>query len=396
MTPDGKGKDALRKRIVELRSLYDWPALVAAINVCPGGVSQRDTGAGAFKLIDLFNLLDMHHQSGHGFPDRQSTFLTPQRVLGARGALGLLIQALTYVDWHAHARTSSNLRHHRAFAVELGRRMQRAGVRFAAQAGPDDFELDAFIEGDTSVVSMNWDPIGLWAQFVANRSLNKASNVPHVGTPAHKMKLYHELGYFVAGPRVNKKHTGSKVWQPMNISSARQLNDQTHGANLRIRVSKYLFAHGCLWWRECPNCGKLSSYIGDKWAMNTASLLPPPPLKVFVEDDQFETWRDDDKEHSKWRLGEVDARACVHCETLTYAHHTPVVMQTSFKTAPPPFLEPTPREKVAQLGAIHRPGLHRHERFTRAQAALRTCARREGPSRSVVAFRGASGRSRFR
>ena len=121
-----KGKDALRKRIVELRSLYDWPALIAAINVCPGDVSQRDTGGGAkeaqsgFKLIDLFNLLDMHHQSGHGFPDRQSTFLTPQRVLGARGALGLLIQALTYVDWHAHARTSSNLRHHRAFAVELG------------------------------------------------------------------------------------------------------------------------------------------------------------------------------------------------------------------------------------------------------------------------------------
>ena len=43
-------------------------------------------------------------------------------------------------------------------------------------------------------------------------------------------------------------------------------------------------------------------------------------------------------------MGEVDARACVHCETLTYAHHTPVVMQTSFKTAPPPFLEEIQRE----------------------------------------------------
>ena len=191
--------------------------------------------------------------------------------------MGLLIQALTYVDWHAGAREHPHLQHHRAFAVELGRRMPREGLRFAAQADPGDFELDEFIEGDVSVVSMNWDPVGLWAQFVANRSLNAASNVPHIGSPAHTMKLYHELGYFVAGPRVDKKHSGSKVWQPMNISSARQLNDRTHGANLRIRVSKYLFPQGCLWWRECPNCGKLSSFIGDEWEMDSASLLPPPP-----------------------------------------------------------------------------------------------------------------------
>ena len=345
-----KDDEELRKRIVELRSLYDWPALVAAINVCPGGASKHDTGGGAtgaearFELIDLFNLLDMHHQSGHGFPNRQDTFLPPQRVIGARGALVLLIQALTYVDWHAHARGHLHLQQHQDFALELGRRMQREGLRFAAAAGPDDFELDDFIEGEVSVVSMNWDPIGLWAQFVANRSLNRDCSVPHVGSPACRMQLYHELGYFVAGPRIDKKHVGSKIWQPMNISSARQLNDHSHGANLRIRVSKYLFPHGCLWWRECPNCGKLSSYIGDEWAVDSASLLPPPPLKAFVQHRQFKSWLEDDGEYDKWRLGEVDARACVHCKTLTYAHHTPVVMQTSFKTAPPPFLEEIQRE----------------------------------------------------
>ena len=347
---EGEDEEELRIRIVELRRLYDWPALVAAINVCPGGVSNRDAGVESneaqteFKLIDLFNLLDMHDQSGHGFPDRQDRFLPPQRVIGARGALVLLIQALTYVDWHSRARDSQHLQHHLGFAVELGRRMQREGLRFDAGAGPDDFELDDFIEGDVSVVSMNWDPVGLWAQIVANRCLNRASNVPHVGSPACRMQLYHELGYFVAGPRVDKGHAGNKVWQPMNISSARQLNDRTHGANLRIRVSKYLFPHGCLWWRECPNCGKLSSYIGDEWAMDSASLLPPPPLKAFVHDLQFKSWRAVDDECSKWRLGEVDARTCVHCQTLTYAHHTPLVMQTSFKTAPPPFLEEIQRE----------------------------------------------------
>ena len=351
-------EEELCKRIVELRSLYDWPALVASINVCPGGISEDDAKDGAsdaqsgFKLIDLFNLLDMHQQSGHGFPDREGTFLPPQRVIGARGALVLLIQALTYVDWHARARDDEHLQHHRDFAVELGRRMQREGRRFAATAEPDDLELDEFIVGDVSVVSLNWDPIGLWAQFVANRGLNKAKDVPHVGSPARSLQLYHEFGYFVAGPRVDKDHRGSKVWQPMNIASARQINDENHGANVRIRVSRYLFPHGCLWWRECPNCGKLSSYIGDEWGIDPASLLPPPPLKAFVDEGQFRSWADE-KEEPSWSRGEVDARACVHCKTLTYAHHTPLMMQTSFKTAPPPFLEEIQREMRVVVQEAH-------------------------------------------
>ena len=131
----------------------------------------------------------------------------------------------------------------------------------------------------------------------------------------------------------------------MNISSARQLNDRNHGADVRIRVSTYLFPHGCLWWRECPNCGKLSSYIGDAWKIATKSLRRPPPLTAFAATIQFDSWMpENDRERHDWDIGRVDARACVHCETLTYAHHTPLVRQTSFKTAPPPFLEEIQRE----------------------------------------------------
>ena len=343
-----RNEDRLRNRIVELRTLYDWPALVAAINVCQGRAPQPSPAAASehagFELINLFNVLDMHRQSGHGFRVRDGSFLTPQRVLGARGALGLLIQSLAYVDWHVHARSHLDLDHHYDFAVELGRRMQSQGLQFAQGAGPDDFEELGFILGDVSVVSMNWDPVAPWAQFIANRRLNRASNVPQVGSPVCRMQLYHDLGYFVAGPRVQKDHKGSKVWQPMNISSARQLNDRNHGAEVRIRVSKFLFPHGCLWWRECPNCGKLSSYIGDAWKIDSETLLPPPPLKAFVDGIPFESWCRDDRERREWDLGKVDARACVHCETLTYAHHTPLVMQTSFKTSPPPFLEEIQRE----------------------------------------------------
>ena len=130
----------------------------------------------------------------------------------------------------------------------------------------------------------------------------------------------------------------------MNESSARQLNDPDHGAEVRIRVAKFLFPHGCLWWRECPNCGKLSSYIGDEWELESASLLPPPPLRAFLDGIGFESWTEDTLETDKWVSGEVDARACVHCRELTYAHHTPLVVQSTLKGLPPPFLQEIQRD----------------------------------------------------
>ena len=342
-------EDALRQRIVELRTLYDWPALVAAISVCP-----TQSGHSKFQLQDLFNVLDMNLQTGHGFRARDDLFLSPQRVLGARGALVLLIQALFYVAWHARGRMREDLKHHYRFAEAMARRMQREGVRLAADLGDEKLETDDFIRADVAFVSMNWDPLGLWPQFVANRKLNRSSTVPHVGSPAKRLQIFHDLGHFVGGPRVNKARPGNRVWQPMNKSSARQLNDLDHAAGVRIRVSKYLFPHGCLWWRECPNCGKLSSYIGDEWDKASATLLPPPPLKAFQNGVDFESWTGDDAETDKWTAGEVDARACVHCGEITYAHHTPLVVQSNLKGLPPPFLQEIQRDmRVVVQCATH-------------------------------------------
>lgn len=247
-------EDELLQRIVELRTLYDWPALVASINVCP---TKPDGGPP--ELQDLFNVLDMNIQTGHGFRVRDDWFLQPQRVLGARGALMLLIQALFYVAWHTTGRHHADLRHHQDFAVSLARRMQRDGLRIAARLGDENLETDPFIRGDVAFVSMNWDPLGLWPQFVANRALNKLPNVPLVGIPAKRLWMFHDLGHFVAGPRVDKGHAGSKVWQPMNESSARQLNDPHHGA-------------GCASaWQS--TCSRMAAYGGA--SARTAESCPP-------------------------------------------------------------------------------------------------------------------------
>ena len=355
----------LRARIMELRALYDWPALVATINICPGNIPNSEPrdhnvpDSGSFRLTDLFNLLDMHIQSGHGFPDEKDDFLAPHRILGARRALILIIQTLFYVIWHAQARTSGDLKHHEKFAEELSLRMQRQGIRLAEVADAGDsgrFEEDDFILSDVSVVCLNWDPVGFMAKIVANRGLNRAPDVPYIGVPARKLQLNHDVGYYIPGPRT-KYSSGNRIWQPMSIASAKHLNHLDHGSQVRMRVSRYLFPHGCLWWRECPNCGKLSSYKSDDWEIDSETFLPPPPIKAFVNEITYKSWCEENgkrTEEDAWGRGYVDARACVHCKTLTYSFHTPVIMQTNFKTRPPPYLEEIQRDmRVVVQGADH-------------------------------------------
>ena len=40
----------------------------------------------------------------------------------------------------------------------------------------------------------------------------------------------------------------------------------------------------------------------------------------------------------------VDSRECIHCKTLTESHHTPLQMQSNFKSSPPPFMDEIQRD----------------------------------------------------
>ena len=103
-----------------------------------------------------------------------------------------------------------------------------------------------------------------------------------------------------------------------------------------------------------PQLLEVSSYIGDAWQIDSPTLLPPPPLRSFVEGLVFRTWTSDGLEQDACDEGEVDARACVHCRTLTHHHHTPLVVQTNLKSPPPPFIEEIQREmRVVLQKATH-------------------------------------------
>jgi hypothetical protein len=208
-----------------------------------------------------------------------------------------------------------------------------------------------FYQGDVGFVSLNYDPIGLWIQFIANRELNESPSVPHIGTPPQPLHLYHDFGHLIPARGIERQKARFP-WYPLNEAAAQRLNEQKYASGYRVRLTKFLFPHGCLCWRECPNCGKLSAYHGHSWNLFADGLFPPPPLRAFDE-AACPSWLEEE-ERERREFGMVDARACLHCETITQAYHTQIVMQSSFKAQLPSFLEEIQRElRATTMRAEH-------------------------------------------
>jgi hypothetical protein len=346
--------DELRRRILGLRLIYDWPALKSVVRICPGSSTDK------FRLNDLFNILDMHIPAGFGVraPARQGLsggekqyegqFFDARRLIGAKNALLMILIALFYIDYQVCIYSKRDLLGiYRDFAEVLGSRMQSQGVDLSAKHRLDQ---PAFYQGDVGFVSLNYDPIALWVQFVANRELNKSADVPHIGSPAVPLHLFHDFGHLIPARRIGRGEA-NWPWYPLNEAATQRLNEQA-GGDSRVRLTKFLFPHGCLCWRECPNCGKLSAYHGDQWDLHAHSLFPPPPLRAF-DTEVCPGWVTG-VERDQREKGLIDVRACLHCGTLTYAHHTQAVMQSSFKSRPPSFVEEIQRDlRATTMQAKH-------------------------------------------
>jgi hypothetical protein len=340
----------LCERIIGLRLVYDWPALKSAVRLCPG------TETGKFRLNDLFNLLDMHIPPGSGFRapvpggsqgPRDVRFLDVRRLIGAKNALLMILIAMFYIDWQVCLESRRDqLSKYYDFATLLGKRMQAQAQELAHH---HSFDQPDFYRGDVSFVSLNYDPIALWVGFIANRDLNRSSTVPHIGSPAVPLQVFHDFGHMIPARRIGKQ--AASAWYPMNGAAAQRLNENA-GSNQKIRLIKFLFPHGCLCWRECPDCGKLSAYHGDQWDRFAHGLIPPPPLKAF-DVTPCSPWIPQDECAARMQ-GRVDARRCLHCDTLTFTHHTQVVMQSSFKPRPPSFIEEIDRDlRATTMAANH-------------------------------------------
>lgn len=267
-----------------------------------------------------------------------------------------MLNTLFFVDWQtALSSDRSELEKHLGFARLLTEHHQEVGLTLAAKL--QRLDTRDFYLSDIAFASLNYDPVALWAQFIANRDANL--DPPCIGIPREPLKIYHDFGIFMAvstiDPKTGEDEEKERVWYPLNEASAQRLNDRDHSSR-RVRINKFLFPHGCLCWRECPSCGKLTAYMGKKWEFFSRALIPPPPLRGFAEQARLadEMEPETGEEQKAWARGEVDARACVHCEEMTYAQHTQAVMQSNFKPTPPSFIEEVQRDlRVVTQSAKH-------------------------------------------
>lgn len=333
------------RRCNELRLSYDWATLRRLVHTCPG----HDEAA--FKLQDLFNLLDMHIESRHGFyvsGGRDKLFVHPESLVPARNALVMLIGLLHFHDYHLTLETGRlMLEKYIGFAEFLARLMQSEGL-LLAKAGHslDDRKFYLF---SFAFISMNWDPLLLWLLFNAHKKVNHHGPISAVDETGAPLKLFHDFSHFMGVRRVDA--AGPKLWYPFNESVVQRMNDKDHYTSRRVRVGKFYFPHGCSGWRECPNCGKLTMYLGDNWEYASVSLFPPPLLPILSEQ-----WRQprSSEEAAAHKLGLVDAIQCAYCGALTELKNTPMLMQSNFKGPNPPFVEEIQRDmRIALENAEH-------------------------------------------
>jgi len=342
----GIPRQQVEQRVEELRRKYDWCALLEVIRVSP----SDHLGGG--QLQDLFDILDMHISNGHGFHvsarDENDDFvlLDPARLVAARDALKLLCMLLHKLDYQKAIISHTDIVDaYASFADVLADLMQEEGVRLHAE-GRSLTQRDFYLFSH-AFICMNWDPIFLWAIFNAHKNRNDSPTVPNVGQVPEPMKLFHDMGHFMGFRKIDGEGPG--VWYPFNETVVQRVNDETHHTGRRVRVGKFYFPHGSSAWRECPKCGKLTVVMGSSWDMGSRTLFPPLPFASLCSHDPRS--REEEKAHER---GRFDVVQCPFCGTLTESRDTPIVMQTSFKGAYPPFVEEIQRDmKVAIENAQH-------------------------------------------
>lgn len=327
------------KRQHELLEIYDWPSLKRLLNRC----KVQD---GVVETQDLLNLIDVSLASNQGVYVGDY-FIRPERMRAARNMLLLYTTMSHKISYDQSVKKYPHIyEQFFKFALILGEMMEKEGQELMGQSyEPFDRKFYLF---SYAVISMNWDPLFLWFVFNAHKKLNDRKDGPFIGNPPVRMKLFNDMAYFMAVRSVDRNNP--EAWYPINETAVQRLNDPTYQTGRRVRIGKFYFPHGSHGFRECPNCGKLTFYLGNKWTLKSKDLFPPSIISSLAYVDKARS----KEEEEAYKEGRFDVVQCSHCGSLTEAHHTAIILQTNYKRQFPSFIEEIHRDmKVAIAKAEH-------------------------------------------
>lgn len=339
----------LRNRILELRRDYDWNAAKKIIKICPCQKDDRDD-----LIRDLYSIIDkklLNNQSIKVLADDDKEEILPtSRLQGARNFLTLFINMLFAAAWHkiTQGEKDAEFEKYKTFLNTFGKMMQDEGHRFFAkgyEANARDFYLFT-----CSFVSLNFEMVFPWILMNSHRELNAEQKTFIKG---HPIKLWLDFGVEYRGRKTDNDEENLISTLEFTESVAGRENEDDHIGTPLNRAGKFYFAHGSSNWRECPVCGRMTFCNGgNHWEYKSKKLIPPFPIPFF----EYEDYELLTKQEWHWRknLLHFDSMQCMYCESETFAHSAPMIMQTSYKSTPTSFLEEIQRNvKVSLEKARH-------------------------------------------
>jgi hypothetical protein len=346
ITLDDFTDEAIKRRILQWKTHYDWNALRRVAKQVP----LENDNYSAY-LVDLYNMIDGSLLNDHGIRDAgsdESVFLYPHRLRAARNLLVLISNLMMACAYHrTKEKNKADFQAYIEFVRTLNELMQRETVDLQNL----EYNKRHFYLMSYSIISFNFDPIFLWLRFVQNVESNK--NAPHIGERNLPVSLYHDYAVFSVIKDSYSVHSpgpynSSEGYYAVNETVARHINGTIDAGRL-FRICKYYFVHGSSNIRECGNCGKMMLILGD-WETLSDELFLPPPFKTNLFKRTPRTIEEDNAQNK----GRYDAIQCPFCGSMTYAYNTKMIMQTAYKGGHTSFLEEIQRDaKVSLSGAKH-------------------------------------------
>ena len=337
-------ENLLRSRILELRREYDWNALKRIIQVCPHDEKEDNL------VRDVYTMIDMKLRDKQGIKVKSQggevEIIEPERLPKARNCLVLFTNILFANAWYGLSRgkRSEQFQKYVRFMESLAHLMQKEGVRLGGEIG--NLQSAEFYRHSTSIITLNFEIVFLWLLFNANKKVNH--NGTYLSRTAQRLEQWVDFGVPSKSRKISTKKAdreAGKFSYSQSETSVFRSNEYTVPGNPVSRIGGFFFAHGCCNWRECPSCGRMMYYLGDRWGYDSVHANPPFPVPLF-ENNDFNRTAKEEEWKSKLRY---DSLECISCSGETIASNAPMIMQTMIKGMPTSFLDEVQRESRVLL-----------------------------------------------
>ncbi len=335
----------LKKRILELRTEYDWNAAKKIIKICPYNKANDNL------IRDVYSIIDgklLSHQSLKISVEKNEEILSESRLQGARNFLTLFINMLFASAWNkiADGEKSEEFNQYKKFINSFDRLMQKEARDFYRKYSVESRDFYLFT---TSFVSFNFEMVFPWLFMNSHYELNHQNSYMQ----DRPLKLWLDFGCEHRGRKTNSDGEIVSTLEFTEAVASRENEDEHIGSELN-RCGKFYFAHGSSNWRECPVCGRMTFYSGysrNKWSYKSKELTSPFPIPLFGMDKINSLTAKENEWRKQLRF---DSLQCMHCGAETVASDAPMIMQTMYKSTPTSFLEEIQRNvKVSLEKARH-------------------------------------------